>query len=195
MIDHEYLNSVIEEYNEELNSPKFLNKKERMPGNLYHAPVLIRYPNSNGFHELTPEMDAESVIPICGSIKDAQTKTLSLIGRTLIGYTATTRMSQTRTAKESLKFIVENAKMDVQEKLHQKFGNIIYNYDSSYIGECFLKFKKHPNGNYFMDMENSAAYDLKMYSSCGINPPYYIDTSTFDPTIAKRLWNIRWNNT
>jgi len=107
------------------------------------------------------------------------------LSRVLVGYTFTSRGSAYKNLKESLKPIIHNSTLDIEEKLGET-----YNKFTPYIGEYFMTFIKDKNGNYFTEIENAAAYQLLAYSNCAINPPLSLNVNTFDSEVSKKLWNI-----
>lgn len=188
---HKYVNFIIDDYIKELNAPNIIKICEQMPGNMFHSPVIIRFDGANNFVEVQDFDDPNGqFIPIVGSIKDAQSVGTKLIGRTLIGYAGIFRGISNKTLKQSIGPLIHNCKLDVIEKLEQKYGEVPIKTGPKYIGECFLSFRKNKQGNYFTDLDNYAAFQLTPYTNCGINPPEVIDIRTYDMDIAKKYWNI-----
>ena len=195
-MNHEFLNSVIENYNEIFNGnySEYLIKKELMPGNLYHHPVPIRdktAPNPLMKWDIYEPIDVEKVIaPFAWSVKDAQIKAQIYVGRMLFGYAATRRLS-TESNQEAYNILhpfMENMKLDVIEKI-QEIHPETFN-KRPYVGNTFLGFVKNKQGNYFHELDDACAYQLTYFTNCGISPPEFIYLDSFNTEISKKLWNI-----
>lgn len=102
---------------------KILNKisfmpKEKMPGNLFHCPVVLGLEHGVTFGSETDDyMSLNS--PIAGSIKDATVRGAPMILRSILGYTAASRAAQGGQAAfmDATKFLVANMLRSITKKL------------------------------------------------------------------------------
>ncbi len=100
-----------------LNMIKF-GSKEKMPGNLFHSPVILGLEHGITFASSTD--DAFNLMPpIAGQIKDAQVRGSPAVLRSVLGYTAASRASQgsAQSFMDATKFLVANMLRSMAKKI------------------------------------------------------------------------------
>lgn len=100
-----------------LNKIKFMSK-EKMPGNLFHQPVILGL--EHGITFASSDEDAFNLNPpIAGSIKDAQVKGNPAILRSVLGDSAASRAAQgtAQSFMDATKFLVANMLRSMAKKL------------------------------------------------------------------------------
>jgi len=115
---------------------KFMSK-EKMPGNLYHQPVILGL--EHGVTFASSDDDAFNLnAPIAGRIKDAQVRGNPLVLRSVLGYMAAQRASQgsAQAFEDSTKFLVANMLRSITKKLEIEilYGQVGYGIVSSSAG-------------------------------------------------------------
>lgn len=199
-MNHENINKAFDRINQRGGTYNLI-KKDKMPGNLFHSPVVIRNApdNTNMFIEFDYEEDAfeefkksalsppnGSKLPFyAGRIKDAQIKAKFFAGQQILGYTMCARMSTESNIEkiiDCLTPIITHVKLDILEKLNATEKD-------QFIGTHFLRFEKNKEGNYLTELCHSAGYRIAVTSCCAIKPPDVIDAKTFDKKLAM-TWNI-----
>ncbi len=112
---------------------KLLNRihfiaKEKMPGNLYHQPVILGL--EHGVTFASSDEDAFNLqAPIAGSIKDAQVKGNPAVLRSVLGYVAASRsISSQQAFEQGTKFLVANMLRSMTKKIEIEllYGQIGY---------------------------------------------------------------------
>lgn len=113
---------------------KLLNKihfmsKDKMPGNLYHQPVILGLEHGVTFAGATE--DAFNLnAPVAGQIKDAQVQGNPLVLRSLLGYVAASRaaLGGEKAFMDATKFLVANMLRSVAKKLEIEllYGQVGY---------------------------------------------------------------------
>lgn len=112
---------------------KLLNKidfvaKDKMPGNLYHQPVILGL--EHGVTFASSDDDAFSLnAPISGSIKDAQIKGNPLLLRSVLGLSAASRSATSQQAfEQGTKYLVANMMRSMARKLEIEmlYGQVGY---------------------------------------------------------------------
>lgn len=113
-----------------LNMIKF-GSKEKMPGNLFHSPVILGLEHGITFASSTD--DAFNLMPpIAGQIKDAQVRGSPAVLRSVLGYTAAARAAQgnAQSFMDATKFLVANMLRSMAKKIEIEMfygGNNILN--------------------------------------------------------------------
>jgi len=100
-----------------LNMIKF-GSKEKMPGNLFHSPVILGLEHGITFASSTD--DAFNLMPpIAGQIKDAQVRGSPAVLRSVLGYTAAARAAQgnAQAFMDATKFLVANMLRSMAKKI------------------------------------------------------------------------------
>jgi hypothetical protein len=100
-----------------LNMIKF-GAKEKMPGNLFHSPVILGLEHGITFASSTD--DAFNLMPpIAGQIKDAQVRGSPAVLRSVLGYTAAARAAQgnAQSFMDATKFLVANMLRSMAKKI------------------------------------------------------------------------------
>lgn len=99
-----------------LNRIKFL-PKEKMPGNLYHQPVILGL--EHGVTFASSDEDAFNLnAPVAGSIKDAQVKGNPAVLRSVLGYVAASRSIGSQQAfEQGTKFLIANMLRSMAKKI------------------------------------------------------------------------------
>ena len=99
-----------------LNKIKFM-PKDKMPGNLYHQPVILGL--EHGITFASSDDDAFNLnAPIAGSIKDAQVKGSPAVLRSVLGYAAASRSVTSQQAfEQGTKFLVANMLRSFSKKI------------------------------------------------------------------------------
>lgn len=99
-----------------LNKIKFM-PKDKMPGNLYHQPVVLGL--EHGITFAGSDDDAFNLnAPISGSIKDAQVKGSPAVLRSVLGYAAASRSVTSQQAfEQGTKFLVANMLRSFSKKI------------------------------------------------------------------------------
>ena len=100
-----------------LNMIKF-GSKEKMPGNLFHSPVILGLEHGITFASSTD--DAFNLMPpIAGQIKDAQVRGSPAVLRPVLGYTAAARAAQgnAQSFMDATKFLVANMLRSMAKKI------------------------------------------------------------------------------
>jgi hypothetical protein len=111
-----------------LNKIKFASK-DKMPGNLYHQPIVLGM--EHGVTFASSDEDAFNLNPpIAGSVKDAQVKGNPLILRSVLGIVAASRAAQggQQSFMDATKFLVGNMLRSMAKKLEIEmlYGQIGY---------------------------------------------------------------------
>lgn len=110
-----------------LNRIKFI-AKEKMPGNLYHQPVILGL--EHGVTFASSDEDAFNLqAPVAGSIKDAQVKGNPAVLRSVLGYVAASRSLTNQEAfEQGTKFLVANMLRSMSKKIEIEllYGQIGY---------------------------------------------------------------------
>lgn len=102
---------------------KLLNKikfaaKDKMPGNLYHQPVILGM--EHGVTFASSDEDAFNLnAPVAGQIRDAQVRGNPVVMRSLLGYVALSRAAQggQKAFMDATKFLVANMLRSMSKKL------------------------------------------------------------------------------
>lgn len=122
-----------------LNMIKF-GSKEKMPGNLFHSPVILGLEHGITFASSTD--DAFNLMPpIAGQIKDAQVRGSPAVLRSVLGYTAASRAAQgnAQSFMDATKFLVANMLRSMAKKIEIEMfyggNNILVN--GSEIGQGY----------------------------------------------------------
>jgi hypothetical protein len=100
-----------------LNKIKFMSK-DKMPGNLYHQPVILGM--EHGVTFASSDDDAFNLMPpVAGVIKDAQIKGNPIVMRSLLGYVAASRaaLGGQKAFMDATKFLVANMLRSMAKKL------------------------------------------------------------------------------
>jgi len=111
------LNLLIPDGVKLLNMIKF-GSKEKMPGNLFHSPVILGLEHGITFAQSTD--DAFNLNPpIAGQIKDAQVRGSPAVLRSVLGYTAAARAMQgtAQSFMDATKFLVANMLRSMAKKI------------------------------------------------------------------------------
>lgn len=113
---------------------KLLNKikfgpKDKMPGNLFHQPVVLGM--EHGVTFASSDDDAFNLMPpVAGVIKDAQVKGNPLVMRSLLGYTSASRaaLGGAKAFMDATKFLVANMLRSIAKKLEIEllYGQVGY---------------------------------------------------------------------
>ena len=111
-----------------LNMIKF-GSKEKMPGNLFHSPVILGLEHGITFASSTD--DAFNLMPpIAGQIKDAQVRGSPAVLRSVLGYTAASRAAQgtAQAFMDATKFLVANMLRSMAKKIEIEmfYGTVGY---------------------------------------------------------------------
>jgi hypothetical protein len=111
-----------------LNMIKF-GSKEKMPGNLFHSPVILGLEHGITFASSTD--DAFNLMPpIAGQIKDAQVRGSPAVLRSVLGYTAAARAAQgtAQAFMDATKFLVANMLRSMAKKIEIEmfYGTVGY---------------------------------------------------------------------
>lgn len=102
---------------------KLLNKipfmgKDKMPGNLYHQPVILGL--EHGVTFASSDDDAFNLnAPVAGQIKDAQVRGNPVVLRSVLGYVSASRAAQggNKAFVDATKFLVQNMIRSISKKL------------------------------------------------------------------------------
>lgn len=102
---------------------KLMNKikfaaKDKMPGNLYHQPVILGM--EHGVTFASSDEDAFNLnAPVAGQIRDAQVRGNPVVMRSLLGYVALSRAAQggQKAFMDATKFLVANMLRSMSKKL------------------------------------------------------------------------------
>jgi hypothetical protein len=118
-----------------MNKIKFL-PKEKMPGNLYHQPVILGL--EHGVTFASSDEDAFNLAaPVAGSIKDAQVKGNPAVLRSVLGYVAASRSVTSQEAfEQGTKFLVANMLRSMAKKIEIEllYGQMGYGVVGSVVG-------------------------------------------------------------
>ena len=111
-----------------LNKIKFASK-DKMPGNLYHQPVILGM--EHGVTFASSDEDAFNLnAPVAGVIKDAQVRGNPIVMRSLLGYVAASRAAQggAKAFMDATKFLVANMLRSMSKKLEIEmlYGQVGY---------------------------------------------------------------------
>jgi len=99
-----------------MNKIKFI-ARDKMPGNLYHAPVILGMEHGVTFG--APEDDAMNLnAPVSGNVKDATVRGNPMVLRSQLGYTAASRAATSKGAfMDATKYLVSNMLRSLTKKL------------------------------------------------------------------------------
>jgi hypothetical protein len=107
---------------------KFMSK-DKMPGNLFHQPVILGH--EHGVTFASSDDDAFSLnAPVAGNIKDAQVRGNPIVMRSVLGYVSASRAAQggSKAFMDATKFLVANMLRSIAKKLEIEmlYGQIGY---------------------------------------------------------------------
>lgn len=111
-----------------LNKIKFMSK-DKMPGNLFHQPVILGL--EHGITFASSDDDAFNLqVPVAGVIKDAQVRGNPVVLRSLLGYAAASRaaLGGQKAFEDATKFLVANMLRSMAKKLEIEmlYGQVGY---------------------------------------------------------------------
>lgn len=100
-----------------INKIKFMSK-DKMPGNLFHQPVILGL--EHGITFASSDDDAFNLqVPVSGIVKDAQVRGNPVVLRSVLGYAAASRAAQgtAQAFEDATKFLVANMLRSMAKKL------------------------------------------------------------------------------